>query len=54
MTLILLWTGTFERIVVYASVGLSIFSMLVDELDLRASLEAPGPAPTRSARPAIL
>lgn len=28
MTLILLWTGTFERIVVYASVGLSIFSML--------------------------
>ena len=28
VTLILLWTGTFERIVVYASVGLSIFSML--------------------------
>jgi APA family basic amino acid/polyamine antiporter len=27
-TLILLWTGTFENIVVYASVGLSIFSML--------------------------
>jgi APA family basic amino acid/polyamine antiporter len=28
MTLILLWTGSFESIVVYASVGLSIFSML--------------------------
>jgi basic amino acid/polyamine antiporter, APA family len=28
VTLILLWTGTFERIVVYASVGLSIFSIL--------------------------
>ncbi len=28
MTLILLWTGSFESIVIYASVGLSIFSML--------------------------
>jgi len=28
MTLVLLWTGSFESIVVYASVGLSIFSML--------------------------
>ena len=28
MTLILLWTGSFESIVLYASVGLSIFSML--------------------------
>ena len=28
MTLILLWSGSFESIVVYASVGLSIFSML--------------------------
>ena len=28
VTLVLLWTGTFERIIVYASVGLSIFSML--------------------------
>jgi basic amino acid/polyamine antiporter, APA family len=28
VTLVLLWTGTFERIVVYASVGLSLFSML--------------------------
>jgi basic amino acid/polyamine antiporter, APA family len=28
VTLVILWTGTFESIVVYASVGLSIFSML--------------------------
>lgn len=28
MTLILLWTGSFESIVLYASVGLSLFSML--------------------------
>ena len=28
MTLVLLWTGSFESIVVYAGVGLSIFSML--------------------------
>ncbi len=28
VTLILLWTGSFERIVVFASVGLSLFSML--------------------------
>jgi APA family basic amino acid/polyamine antiporter len=28
MTLVLLWTGSFESIVVYASVGLSIFSIL--------------------------
>jgi basic amino acid/polyamine antiporter, APA family len=28
VTLFLLWTGSFESIVVYASVGLSIFSML--------------------------
>jgi len=28
VTLILLWSGTFERIVVFASVGLSLFSML--------------------------
>jgi APA family basic amino acid/polyamine antiporter len=28
VTLVLLWTGSFESIIVYASVGLSIFSML--------------------------
>ena len=28
VTLVLLWTGTYEWIIVYASVGLSIFSML--------------------------
>ena len=28
MTLVLLWTGSFESIVIYAGVGLSIFSML--------------------------
>jgi APA family basic amino acid/polyamine antiporter len=28
VTFILLWTGSFERIVVFASVGLSLFSML--------------------------
>jgi APA family basic amino acid/polyamine antiporter len=28
MTLLLLWTGSFESIIVYASVGLSLFSML--------------------------
>jgi APA family basic amino acid/polyamine antiporter len=28
MSLVLLWTGSFESIVVYAGVGLSIFSML--------------------------
>jgi APA family basic amino acid/polyamine antiporter len=28
MTLTLLWTGTFEKIIVFASVGMLIFSML--------------------------
>jgi APA family basic amino acid/polyamine antiporter len=28
VTLVLLWTGTYEWIIVYASVGLSVFSML--------------------------
>ena len=44
MTLVLLWTGSFESIVVYAGVGLSIFSMVAMRLDLRAPLEAAGSA----------
>ena len=52
VTLILLWTGTFESIVVYASVGLSIFSMLAMSsiFVLRWKLRT---CPARSARPAI-
>jgi APA family basic amino acid/polyamine antiporter len=51
MAVVLLWTGTFENIVVYASVGLSIFSMLAmssifvlrwKRPDLRRPFRTPG------------
>ncbi len=43
VALILLWTGTQESIIVYAGVGLSIFSMLAMSSILRLALATPRP-----------